>query len=170
MIAGALFGDGLAAAVVGPASMGRGQPQLLQTMTYSDYSAQKLMGFHLSDTGFQIHLSPKVPKLLREMIAEPVTDFLRQAGLKITDIRFWGIHPGGAKIVDYIGQALELEPEELRYAQQILRQYGNMSSATIFFVLEAIIKEGQPRPGDYALLLSFGPGLTVELCLVQWPG
>jgi alkylresorcinol/alkylpyrone synthase len=170
MIASALFGDGLAAVVVGPVSAERGQPQLLQTMTYSDYNAQGLMGFHLSDTGFQIHLSPKVPKLLRAMIAEPVTDFLRQMGLKITDIRFWGIHPGGAKIVEYIGQALELAPEELWYAQQVLCHYGNMSSATIFFVLESIIKEGQPRPGDYALLLSFGPGLTVELCLVQWPG
>jgi predicted naringenin-chalcone synthase len=169
MVAGALFGDGLAAAVVGPTPATGGQPQLLQTMTYSNYSAQEMMGFHLSDTGFEIHLSPKVPKLLRDMIAEPVTDFLRQVGLKITDIRFWGIHPGGAKIVEYIGQALELEPEDLRYAQQVLRQYGNMSSATIFFVLEAIIKEGQPRPGDYAMLLTFGPGLTVELCLVQWP-
>lgn len=169
MIAGALFGDGLAAVVVGPAASDRNQPYLVQTMTYSDYNAQALMGFHLSDTGFQIHLSPKVPKLLRATILEPVTAFLRQAGLQITDISFWGIHPGGSKIVEYIGQALELEPADLQYAQQILRDYGNMSSATIFFVLEAIIKQGQPRPGDYALLLSFGPGLTVELCLVQWP-
>ena len=156
--------------MVGPAPAEGGQPQLLQTMTYSNYSAQEMMGFHLSDTGFEIHLSPKVPKLLRDMIAEPVMDFLRQAGLNMADIRFWGIHPGGAKIVEYIGQALDLEPEELRYAQQVLRQYGNMSSATIFFVLEAIIKEGRPKPGDYAMLLTFGPGLTVELCLVQWPG
>jgi predicted naringenin-chalcone synthase len=71
--------------------------------------------------------------------------------------------------VEYIGQALELEPDDLQYAQQVLRHYGNMSSASIFFVLEAIVKQGQPRPGNYALLLSFGPGLTVELCLVQWP-
>src|SRR5262245_57577765 len=86
MLAGALFGDGLAAVVVGPSSRGSCSPQLLQTMTYSDYSAQALMGFHLSDTGFQIHLSPKVPKLLRALILDPVTDFLRQMGLKMSNI------------------------------------------------------------------------------------
>ncbi len=168
MVAGALFGDGLAAAIVGPSSPEGGQPQLLDTMTYSDYAYQNLLGFHISDKGYQIHLDIRAPKVLRVITPDLVTDFLSRSGLQAADIRFWGIHPGGAKIVDYVGQALELGPEDLRYSRQVLRQYGNMSSVTIFFVLDEIIQQGRPQPGDYALLLAFGPGLTIELCLVQW--
>lgn len=168
MVAGALFGDGLAAAVIGPNSGTAGQPRLLETMTYSDYSSQDLMGFHLSDKGYQIHLATRVPKILRELVPPVVSDFLQRAGLTQADIRFWGIHPGGAKIVDYLGEALNLTPADLAYARQVLRRYGNMSSATIFFVLDEIIRQGQPQPDDRALLLAFGPGLTVELCLMGW--
>jgi predicted naringenin-chalcone synthase len=168
MIAGALFGDGLAATLIGPASTQAGLPRLLDSMTYSDYTGQDLMGFHLSDKGYQIHLAPRVPQVLRELMPGLVSDFLQRAGLTPTDIRFWGIHPGGAKIVDYIGEALNLTPADLAYTRQVLRRYGNMSSATIFFVLDEIMRQGQPYPGDYALLLAFGPGLTVELCLVGW--
>lgn len=168
MVAAALFGDGLAAAVIGLAPNQTGQPRLLETMTYSDYTAQALMGFHLSDQGYQIHLATRVPKVLREMVPNLVGDFLSRSNLTLADIGFWGIHPGGAKIVDYVGEALALSPAELRYSRQVLRHYGNMSSATIFFVLAEMLRQGQPQPGDYALLLAFGPGLTIELCLVGW--
>ncbi|HEX9923091.1 MAG TPA: type III polyketide synthase [Anaerolineae bacterium] len=168
MVAGALFGDGLAAAVIGPAAAAKSQAKLLDTMTHSEYAHQDLMGFHLSDHGYQIHLATSVPKLLCKIVPELVAGFLARSGLQLTDVRFWGIHPGGAKIIDYVGQALELEPAELRYSRQVLRHYGNMSSPTIFFVLDEIINQGHPQPDDVALLLAFGPGLTIELCLVRW--
>lgn len=168
MVAGALFGDGLAAVVVGSTPTGAGQPRLLDTMTYSDYNSQDLMGFHLSDTGFQIRLATSIPKILKSLVPDLVTGFLSRANLTLADIRFWGIHPGGAKILDYVGAALALPEEALRYSRTVLRDYGNMSSATIFFVLDDIIQQGRPQPGDYALLLAFGPGLTIELCLAQW--
>ncbi len=168
MVAGALFGDGLAAAIIGPAPPESGKPHLLDSMTYSDYGSQPLMGFHLSDKGYQIHLAVRVPKILRAIVPDLVAQFLARSGLTQSDITFWGIHPGGAKIVDYLEQALALEPEVLRHSRRVLRHYGNMSSVTIFFVLDEIIKQGQPQPGDYALLLAFGPGMTIELCLMQW--
>lgn len=168
MVAGALFGDGLAAVVVGPTPTGAGQPRLLDTMTYSDYNSQDLMGFHLSDKGFQIRLATSVPKILKQIVPDLVSTFLSRTNLNLADIRFWGIHPGGAKILDYVGAALELPEAALRYSRTVLRQYGNMSSATIFFVVDEITRQGQPQPGDYALLLAFGPGLTIELCLMQW--
>ncbi len=170
MMAGAIFGDGLAAAVIGAEATPSNQPHLLNTATYSDYTHQDLMGFHLSDKGFQIHLSTRVAKILRQIAPNIVVNFLQQSNLKIDDIQFWGIHPGGAKIIDYAGQALGLSDGDLRFSRAVLRRYGNMSSATIFFVLEEIIRHGQPQPGNRALLLSFGPGLTLELCLVQWQG
>ncbi|MCB0195769.1 MAG: type III polyketide synthase [Anaerolineae bacterium] len=167
IIADAIFGDGLAAVVVGP---GRAacSPRLIDTMTFSDYGLQALMGFHLSDMGYQIHLSTRVSKVLRDIVPEHVDAFLAHSGLSRSDIAFWGLHPGGAKIIDYVGEALGLADEALHYPRRVLRQYGNMSSATIFFVLADIIYHGQPQPGDFALLLAFGPGMTVELCLVQW--
>jgi alkylresorcinol/alkylpyrone synthase len=168
MVAGALFGDGLAAAIIGPAAAKTGQPCLLDTMTYSDYRHQDLMGFHLTDKGFQIHLATSIPKVLRNLVPPVVIDFLARSNLKLADIRFWGIHPGGAKILDYVGTALNLPEAALAYSRQILRHYGNMSSTTIFFVLNEIIRQGQPQAGEYALLLAFGPGLTLELCLLQW--
>lgn len=169
LVAGALFGDGLAAAVVGaaPAQADR-LPRLLETMSFNDYEGQELMGFHLSDTGYQIHLATRVPKILGRIVPELVPQFLSRAGLNLGDIRFWGIHPGGAKILDYVGEALQLKPEQLRFSRHVLRHYGNLSSATIFFVLNEIIQQGQPQAGDYGLLLTFGPGMTIELCLAQW--
>jgi len=168
MVAAAIFGDGAAAALVGPAASAPNQPQILNTATYSDYSTRDLTGFHLSDKGFQIHLSTRVPKVLRTMVPDLVADFLAQSSLTLADIKFWGLHPGGAKIIDYLAEALALEPAALRYSRAVMRRYGNMSSVTIFFVLDEIIRQGQPQPGDYALLLAFGPGLTIELCLLHW--
>jgi len=168
MVAGAIFGDGLAAAIIGPGSKTDNRPHILDTMTYSDYKTQDLMGFHLSDKGFQIHLSTRVSKVLKAIVPDLIEDFLNQSNLTKADIRFWGIHPGGAKIVDDVGQVLELVPGDLKYSRAVMRRYGNMSSVTIFFVLDEIMKQGQPQPGDFALLLAFGPGLTIELCLVQW--
>lgn len=168
MVAGAIFGDGLAAAVIGPSDPASERPHLLDTTTYTDHASQDLMGFHLSDRGFQIRLATRVPQVLKTTVPGLVTDFLARSGLKGGDIRFWGIHPGGAKIVDYLQEAMELKDEDVQYSRQVLRRYGNMSSVTIFFVLEEIMRQGRPRPGDYALLQGFGPGLTIELCLIQW--
>jgi predicted naringenin-chalcone synthase len=109
-----------------------------------------------------------VPKKLRAIVPDVVEGFLERNNLQKNDIRFWGIHPGGAKIVDYLEEGLGLSPEDLRYSRAILKQYGNMSSVTIFFVLNKIIQQGQPQPGEIALLQAFGPGLTIELCLLQW--
>jgi alkylresorcinol/alkylpyrone synthase len=168
MVAGAIFGDGLAAAVIGPANTSPGGPCLRNSMTFTEPAAQGLMAFNLTDKGFQIKLATRVPKVLRNVVPGLVDDFLTRSGVRRADVRFWGIHPGGAKIVDYLQAALALQPEDVRFSRQVLRRYGNMSSATIFFVLDEIIRAGQPRPGDYVLLQGFGPGITVELCLLQW--
>ncbi len=166
MVASALFGDGAAAVIVGPETAQ--SPKILDTMTYNDFSAHDYLGFRVSDKGFEIRLNTKVPKKLRDIVPGAIEDFLHQNNLQHQDVRFWGIHPGGAKIVDYLEEGLGLSPEDLRYSREVLRRCGNMSSVTIFFVLDKIIQEGQPQPGDIALLQAFGPGLTIELCLLQW--
>ncbi|MDM8527953.1 type III polyketide synthase [Anaerolineales bacterium HSG24] len=175
MIAGAIFADGLGGAIIENRNRNRNRsgshvsfPKLLETMSYNFYQAPDFMGVHLSDTGFQINLSTKVAKLLRREIRGIIDQFLEQIKLPQSQIRFWGIHPGGARIIDYVGESLGLIDDDLRYARLVLKRYGNMSSATIFFVLEEIVNQGQPQTGDYGLLMTFGPGLTIECCLVQW--
>ena len=168
MIASALFGDGLAAVVLGPGPGSAGIPMVKATMTHTDYGSQEMMGFHISDKGYQIRLATYVPKLLRAIISEVVGNFLQGVGLRPADIRFWGVHPGGARIIDQVGEALAIPPEALVYSRQVMRRCGNMSSATIYFVLAEILRHGRPQPNDLALLLAFGPGMTIELALLAW--
>ena len=93
---------------------------------------------------------------------------LARQGLRRDQVRFWGIHPGGSKILDYLQLQLGLTDGQMMHSRAVLRDYGNMSSPTILFVLDQIHRVGRPSPGDYGVLLAFGPGLTMESALVQW--
>ena len=93
---------------------------------------------------------------------------LERNGLRRADVRFWGLHPGGAKIIDYVQERLGLADDDLAFSRRVLRDFGNMSSPTVLFVLDEIRRSGCPQPGDCGLLLAFGPGLTLEGALVRW--
>lgn len=165
LMAIALFADGAAAALVGDAP---GGPRLLAFRTFSDYQTLDHMAWHLTDHGFQMRLSAYVPDVLRAQVAQLVDPLLHSHGLTREGVRFWGIHPGGSRILDYLQEALGLSEEELQFSREVLRQFGNMSSPTILFVLEEMRRRGSPQPGDYGVLMAFGPGLTIEMCLLQW--
>lgn len=166
VIASAIFADGASAVIVGQGQPG--QLKIIDTLTYSDLNALDHMAFHVTDKGFKMNLSPKIPEVLQGIVPHLVEKLLQPHRLSTSNVRFWGIHPGGAKILDYLEPALELDQDELRFSREVLRRCGNMSSPTIVFVLEAIMRDGDPRPGDYGILMAFGPGLTIELGLVQW--
>ncbi len=165
LMAIALFADGAAAALVGD---GPGRPHLLDFRTFSDYQTLDHMGWHLSDHGFRMRLSAHVPNVLRAQVGPVLDALLHPHGLQRQDIRFWGIHPGGSRILDYLQEALGLSAEEIEFSREVLRQYGNMSSPAVLFVLEEIQRRGNPQPGDHGVLMAFGPGLTIEMCLLQW--
>jgi alkylresorcinol/alkylpyrone synthase len=165
LISMALFADGAAAALVGD---GMGAPRLLRQCTFSNYQTLEHMAWHLTDHGFKMRLSAEVPDVLREHAGHVVAQLLGPSGLARQDIRFWDIHPGGARILDCLQAELGLEDGDLWFSREVLRRYGNMSSPTVLFVLEEIRRHGDPRPGDYGVLMAFGPGLTMESCLVQW--
>ncbi len=167
VIVSALFGDGAGAAVIGFDEASAG-PMLVDSLTRCEYNTLEHMAFHLTDHGMKMVLSAYVPEILGANVEEFVDDLLERNQLKRSDVKFWGLHPGGLKIMQHIERRLELEPEELKYSRAVLKQYGNMSSATILFVLDEIIKSGNPQPGEYAVLLAFGPGLTMESCLLRW--
>lgn len=167
VIVSALFGDGAAAAVLGLDDASSG-PQLVDALTRCEYNTLDHMAFHLTDHGMRMQLSAYVPEVLGANVEEFIDELLARNHLQRGDIRFWGLHPGGLKIMEHIEKRLALAPDALRFSRAVLRDYGNMSSPTVLFVLDEIIRSGQPQPGDYAVMMAFGPGLTMESCLLRW--
>jgi predicted naringenin-chalcone synthase len=171
-VCSALFGDGAAAVLIGvddpPAGGGTLRPALVDFETACDYQTLDRMAFHLTDHGFQMRLSAYVPKILSANIEAFVDGMLVRNGLRRVDVSVWAAHPGSAKILDYTAEKLALSPGALECSYEILRQYGNMSSPTILFILNEIQKESLPAAGDYGVILAFGPGLTIEGALLKW--
>jgi len=173
VVSTALFSDGAAMVVIGDDSAQPGAndsvgPRILASKTYCDYSTLDHMSFTVTDQGFRMYLSSYVPDLLAAHIDRFVDSLLADSALCRSDVRLWGIHPGSTKIVDYVARRLGLSDSQVEGSHSVLYNYGNMSSATILFVLEHIQRCSHPTPGDYGVLLAFGPGLTMEGMLVQW--
>ena len=121
------------------------------------------MAWALSSKGFLMTLSGYVPELLKEDFEGLVNAALKKNGLTKEDITHWCIHPGGKKILEVIQQCMHLPAEALNYSYEVLKNYGNMSSATILFVLEKIFDELEENPKEAKIFgAAFGPGLTME--------
>lgn len=167
VVSSALFSDGAAMALV-TSDAAAGGPRVVAQATRCDYQTLEHMSFTLTDHGFRMYLSSYVPELLAASIEPFVDSLLAEQGLARADVRFWGIHPGSTKIVDYVQERLDLSDEQVQHSHAVLSAYGNMSSATILFVLDRIQQCEQPQRGDYGVLMAFGPGLTMEAALLQW--
>jgi predicted naringenin-chalcone synthase len=176
LVAAALFSDGAAAALIGSAG-GAGDgglpprppaPRLVDAATHCDYRTFDHMAFQITDHGFRMRLSSYVPDVLAANIEAFAEGLLGRNGLRREDVRFWGIHPGGSRILDYLQKQLGLSGDQMAPSRRVLRDYGNMSSPTVLFVLDEIQRRGAPAPGDVAVLLGFGPGLTMEGMLLRW--
>jgi predicted naringenin-chalcone synthase len=171
LIADSLFADGAAAALVGRsahAALGRGSPLgVLGSACALLPDGAEDMGWTLGDHGFDMALSPRVPHLLRRHLDPALGGLLDSLDVKRDQILYWAIHPGGPAILDQAKQALGLDESAVASARDVLTQHGNMSSSTLWFLLERIRQE--PRPGlIYAC--GFGPGLTLESALLSHPG
>ena len=168
IVSSALFADGAAAVLVGTTTGPVSGPALVDSVAYSDYQTFDHMAFHLTDHGFRMSLSSYVPKLLSAKVEEFVDQLLRRNSLTRSDICHWGVHPGSSKILDYVQERLGLAEDALDPSRKVLYEYGNMSSATVLFVLDELQRQRQPAPGDYGVIMSFGPGLTMESALLRW--
>lgn len=172
-ISAALFSDGAGMALVGDRDRHADRtrtpgPRLIDSETYSDYTTLEHMSFTVTDHGFRMYLSSYVPDLLAAQIQGFIDTLLSRNNLKRGDVRFWGVHPGSTKIVDYVQDQLGLTSQQVEHSHGVLNDFGNMSSATIMFVLDRIHRCDEPEPGDYGVMMAFGPGLTMESLLVQW--
>lgn len=166
LISCVLFGDGAAAAVVtGREASG---PRIVDTTTYTFPQSLDAMGFDLRESGFHIVLSKDVPQMVRDKIRELVDNFLSRRGLTRKELAAFILHPGGQKLLSYIEEQLGLCRCDTQLSWDVLGQYGNLSSATILFILDAWLTTKTMNPGDYGLAAAFGPGFSAELLLLQW--
>jgi len=167
VVSTSLFADGAGMLLIGEHDRLPG-PALLDSETYCDFQTLEHMTFNVTDHGFRMYLSSYVPDLLAAKVDEFVIRLLERHQLTRADIKFWAIHPGSKRIVEYIQKQLALTDEQVRFSLETLYDFGNMSSATILFVLDRIFQSGAPQPGDYGVMMAFGPGLTMEALLIRW--
>ncbi|MCA9538034.1 MAG: type III polyketide synthase [Myxococcales bacterium] len=164
----ALFGDASASMILGAPTEEAPGPVIVRTHTETVYETGRMMTWNITDTGFRMTLSPYVPFILCEKAPSFVDALCAPAGVKREQITRWGIHPGGPKIVDLIGETLGLSDETLAPSRRVLANYGNCSSATILLVLREVMEVEKPTPGEYGVFMAFGPGLTMESMLVRF--
>ncbi len=162
-----LFSDGSAAALVTPGSFPA--PGLRLESFWSDLmlTGKKDMTWELSARGFQMRLSGYIPSLVSEGIGPLMNHALYRLRLSPRSISHWAIHPGGKKILEAVRNKLGLDHQDLEHSFRVLRQYGNMSSPTILFVLESIWKSIVPGSRNRIFAAAFGPGLTMESLILS---
>jgi alkylresorcinol/alkylpyrone synthase len=160
----ALFGDGAAAALVGPGGSG---PAIVGSATVTVPRSEERMGWLIEDHGFQMWLSPRVPALIERGVGQLVDDLLAPHGLVPADVTHWAVHPGGPEIVDRVQRRLGLSDAQVARSYEVLADGGNRSSATVLFILEQLLGGGEVEPGQWVVALAFGTGLTLEALLLR---
>ncbi len=168
IIASGLFGDGAAALVMEGSDVAGTGPEVVATASVFYPDTERVMGWDFVDTGFKIVLSATVPDVVREHVRGDVDGFLRVHGLARGDITHWVAHTGGPKVLTAFEEALELPPAALARSWQSLREVGNLSSASVLFVLSDLLASGEANPGDLGLMIAMGPGFCAELVLLRW--
>ena len=166
LISSILFGDGAAAVLV--SGNGGSGPRILVSETYTFPDSLGAMGFDLRDTGFHILLAKDVPEMIGSKIKGLMDGFLERHGLVQKDIKGWILHPGGARLLGNVEIALGLTKCQTQPSWDILGNVGNLSSATILFILQEWLEKRPLNPGDIALAAAFGPGFSAEFLLLQW--
>lgn len=167
LISALLFGDGAAGVVV----TGRDAPgpRILASECFLFPNSLDAMGFDLRDSGFHIILSKDVPELIRERVKDLAEGFLARQGLRREDISAFLLHPGGQRLLSFMQEELGLTRSDTAISWDILRRYGNLSSASVLFILNECLVQREMTSGSYGLLMAFGPGFTAEMLLLQWP-
>jgi len=102
------------------------------------------------------------------MMAELTERILKDHGLRREDVQFWILHSAGRRVLERAQRNLELTDDEVVYSREVLRRFGNLSSATVLFVLNEVLEHGQPRQGDRGVMIALGPGFAAEGALLHW--
>jgi len=168
MMGAVLFADGAAGAVINKSP----QDSMLNIIASSDFlipNSSRILGYDILDTATQLVLSPQIPALLSEFFPPFVSSFLASNGLVLEQVKHFLIHPGGKKILDNLKDSLGLCSKSVESSYATLEAHGNMSSASIFFVLDHFLKKKEYLSSDYVLMFGIGPGINLQLVLCQLP-
>jgi len=164
-VAHAIFADGAAALALDTA---RGGPRVAAHRTLFRSEHLDAMGFEYPGGRHRIVLSKDVRRIGPRMFGEMAEVLMKTQSLERADVRYWVLHSAGRRVLDRAGQLLGLGDEQLVHARHVLRTFGNMSSATILFVLEETLRKESPAPGDWGLMIGLGPGFAAEGALLSW--
>ena len=166
IVSAAIFGDGAASVILSSYENEAG-PEIMDEAMYHFYDAEHMMGFKLVNTGLQMILDISVPQTISDHFPKIVHPFLERNGLTIQDIDHLIFHPGGKKIVQTVEDLFVSLGKNIDDTKDVLKLYGNMSSATVLYVLERFMDKKLPK-GDKGLMLSFGPGFSAQRILLEW--
>lgn len=168
IIASGLFGDGAAAVVIRGGDSTAAGPRVVASESVFYPDTEDVMGWDFLDSGFKVVLSARVPEMVLTNVRNNVDGFLQKHGLKRSDITHWVAHTGGPKVLEAFEQALELSPTALARSWESLRSVGNLSSASVLYVLGDLLDSGEAKKGDVGLMMAMGPGFCSELVLLRW--
>lgn len=166
LVSSALFADGAAAAVItaadgpGPVILGH------DGVTWPD--TEELMGWRFGDDGMSVMLARSIPALVRREFRRSFDDACERTGVDPHDVRHHLVHPGSPVVLDAVAEALELPADALTRSRQVLRDHGNMSAATVLYILERFLADGAGSPGDVAIVSAMGPGFSADHVALRW--
>jgi predicted naringenin-chalcone synthase len=163
----ALFGDA-AGALVLTACGGAQGPELVDTYCAADFDTLEQMSWKITDEGFLMGLSRRIPLTLRRRVDAVACQLLTPHGLSSSDIAHWIVHPGGPDILEVVANKLALSDEQIALSRQVLREHGNCSAPSVLLILDRLLRSGRPQPGEWGVMMAFGPGLTLETCLLRF--
>ncbi|ASB88769.1 type III polyketide synthase [Bacillus sonorensis] len=174
LIGTSLFGDGIAAVLM----CGREAdlqdsrfgilPEVLSSRSSTLPDSEDVMGWNINDNGFQVVFSRDIPSLIRTNLKKDVEAFLNAQNVGLDDIQVFLAHPGGKKVLDAYMESLGFSEEHLACSRRILTKHGNMSSATIMYVIKECLLTVTPEPEKHGLLGALGPGFSSELLIMKW--
>lgn len=183
LVVSGLFGDGSAAVVArgGQAAKEHGQssrpggtpgaaggPRIIATHGEVCPDSTDALGWRLGSEGFRIVLTTELSDVIQRELAAVVTSFLARQGLTVDDIGTWMGHPGGPRVIDAVQHSLKLPDSAVAVSRRSLAEVGNLSSASVLHVMEMTQAQCPPPAGSYGMIIGLGPGVSVELILLQW--
>ena len=166
MVSAAIFGDGAACVLLSSEDDVEG-PEIIGQEMYHFFEATHMMGFDLTNDGLKMVLDPEVPQTMADHFPQIIHPFLEKYNSSIEQVEHLIFHPGGKKIVQTVEELFGKLGKNIDDTKEVLRLYGNMSSATVLYVLERFLDK-QVEKGEQGLMLSFGPGFSAQKILLQW--
>ena len=173
IISAALFGDGAAGCAVFGDKVprddpGRVEPSILGSMSTIYPNSLDVMSWRITSGGFKVQLSQDIPSIVTSLVKNNIEEFLHGQELSFAELSHFIFHPGGAKVLQAYAEGLGMPLDKFAHSYGVLRDFGNMSSVTVYFVLNRFLESIKNPSGEYALVAALGPGFSSELVLLKW--